>query len=823
MEVSQTHGESSQAESIAVEHEGGSDYGDDFDNLYDDELEKAMQEVEFQSQVHTISLVPSTTSAVSTDALQTVEHKVIDIEDVVSSASTAEKREGDISTRPIEDGQSEQEPEVRLSPFAQFRKKGFLSVSDLVGPIWCETQYDYKLRTLPFLPPEKRPDVIKSAAGTEIVVNKVKVEGKERILRRGEKIHKRLEREIHPEEVKVQANTREDAWGLRFLNMFSAVEALLTLGKCREMPVVGFLNDTMIMGIIDEIVREPIDPDPTPNTRSSTSSTQTSLVSFFSPVKSRAGVNDTQEAASRKKTHRLYISDSKTRTSNTVPRDEDAVAGKLQVMMYKEMLDAILIPVPTPSSASDLQAAVPPASSSQQASSSASPLPSRNRFSWERVFTHVNLDPRASFSEGFVDQSRAVVLGNGLRHGAGEARTLNQMRTVWEKYVIDLGLGTPTSSGSGTSKSSGTRMMSGIRKGKGKEKEKEEDRNLGRTEERLELVYRRAEGKKKVKKEGESRRSKRRRKGTRSKDTEHTEVLEQAEGMATPADVSESGEPPPSFGSANNGLQVMAGGTGTVADEEERLLQLAISESLKTQAVPISVVTTPSADRSTSPPLFMPAESPQPLLLSESDTNANADREELTVSRPSTRASERLLWGEHDSSDDREDEEFAREVERSLGPDLERERDEARIAGEEGEPVTVNTTLSQQSGQPGSSPVDFTPSFDGSASGNVVQQSTRSTETPGNGNSSTSKTGSGLKSGSGSGSIIGRKTFRHSPLLLAAHLESVLGFWMGIREPTGVTLEQTNRCGMCEFEEGCEWRAKKAEEIWKSRQKQSRD
>lgn len=32
--------------------------------------------------------------------------------------------------------------------------------------------------------------------------------------------------------------------------MLSAVEALLTFGKCREMPVVGFINDILVLGII---------------------------------------------------------------------------------------------------------------------------------------------------------------------------------------------------------------------------------------------------------------------------------------------------------------------------------------------------------------------------------------------------------------------------------------------------------------------------------------------------------------------------------------------------------------------------------------------
>ena len=32
--------------------------------------------------------------------------------------------------------------------------------------------------------------------------------------------------------------------------MFSALEALLSLGKCRELPVVGFVRGVMVMGVI---------------------------------------------------------------------------------------------------------------------------------------------------------------------------------------------------------------------------------------------------------------------------------------------------------------------------------------------------------------------------------------------------------------------------------------------------------------------------------------------------------------------------------------------------------------------------------------------
>jgi exonuclease V len=139
-----------------------------------------------------------------------------ELEDVLSAAEirpvSDESKTGPATSIDIE----EIEDLIRLSPMEEFRKKGYLSVSDLVGTVWCEVQVSFRLpaeekadhsvrlvsislsglknrmltgsrlRTLPYLPPSKRPEVITSKAGKEIVVNKVKVEDKERILKRGQ-------------------------------------------------------------------------------------------------------------------------------------------------------------------------------------------------------------------------------------------------------------------------------------------------------------------------------------------------------------------------------------------------------------------------------------------------------------------------------------------------------------------------------------------------------------------------------------------------------------------------------------------------------------
>lgn len=62
------------------------------------------------------------------------------------------------------------------------------TLSDAIGGVhpWDYRLTCSRLRTLPYLPPSERPDVITSREGKAIAVDKVKVEGKERILKRGE-------------------------------------------------------------------------------------------------------------------------------------------------------------------------------------------------------------------------------------------------------------------------------------------------------------------------------------------------------------------------------------------------------------------------------------------------------------------------------------------------------------------------------------------------------------------------------------------------------------------------------------------------------------
>lgn len=136
-------------------------------------------------------------------------------------------------------------------------------------------------------------------------------------------------------------------------------------------------------------------------------------------------------------THKLFVSDSKTRASGTLPKEADTVAGQLQCMVYKQLLDALLL------------------------------APTTNLYT--TLFSHLGLDPTAPFSDLFIAQSKPVVIGNGLRCDTGSAKCLGDMVGVWARYVGLLGLGTPSKASPGI------------------------------TEPELELVYRRAGAKKKKK------------------------------------------------------------------------------------------------------------------------------------------------------------------------------------------------------------------------------------------------------------------------------------------------------------------------------------
>ena len=110
------------------------------------------------------------------------------------------------------------------SPLQLFRK-GLLSVSDLVKPLWCEAALEFEL-----------------SRGRRMSA----------VMRKGSKRHKELEKEVH-EIQQVEVKCPEELWALRFL---TAQMGLLELdsGITRELPVFGQLESGLyVFGIVDQL------------------------------------------------------------------------------------------------------------------------------------------------------------------------------------------------------------------------------------------------------------------------------------------------------------------------------------------------------------------------------------------------------------------------------------------------------------------------------------------------------------------------------------------------------------------------------------------
>ncbi|VDC02080.1 unnamed protein product [Peniophora sp. CBMAI 1063] len=260
--------------------------------------------------------------------------------------------------------------ETGASPFARYReRRGTLSVSDLVGPSWCEVQFDYGLRQGRKKNLAERPSSFVTAAGKTITVERKVAKKNDRIQRRGSAIHKKLERELRPEDIEVTVDTETERWALKLIQMNACLDDLLTHGFCREMPVFGVLHERIVTGIIDEIASRPLSEDSarTPSTKNAWPSNgkhqQTSLTSYFASTSH-------QPAPSRE----LHLSDSKTRLAPSLPSDEDAQPARLQLMLYHRLLAQVLDP----------------------------------RFDWAAFWTRVGVNASAPLSDTFLKQTFLV-------------------------------------------------------------------------------------------------------------------------------------------------------------------------------------------------------------------------------------------------------------------------------------------------------------------------------------------------------------------------------------------------------------------------------
>lgn len=210
-------------------------------------------------------------------------------------------------------------PDTR-SPLERFRTQPMkaLSVTDLVSPAWCELQYWYTLT----------------------------IHGRKRRtteMKRGSAVHKVLEDQIHTT-VKVDVQTKEDAWGLRIWNVIQGLRTLRDIGQTRELEIWGTVDGLVVNGVVDELsytcpdknleesLEKPPQDELPPN--------QTTIADFFK-VTGGSTLAEVTKTKRRYQTNKVYICDVKTRSVRTLPNEGSFRPTKMQLMLYHRLLGSL--------------------------------------------------------------------------------------------------------------------------------------------------------------------------------------------------------------------------------------------------------------------------------------------------------------------------------------------------------------------------------------------------------------------------------------------------------------------------------------------------
>ncbi|KAE8442056.1 hypothetical protein EG329_003864 [Mollisiaceae sp. DMI_Dod_QoI] len=221
---------------------------------------------------------------------------------------------------PVEPASEDPDAPDTRSPLERFRTqpKKALSVTDLVSPAWCELQYWYTLT--------KHGRKRRTSA-----------------MKQGTAVHKVLEDQVHTT-VKVDIETREDAWGLRIWNVIQGLKTLRDTGQTRELEIWGTVDGLVVNGIIDEIsyicpdteLEESIEK---PNPQDEPPPDQTTIAEFFKAEGS--SIAEATRSKRRTPTKKVYLCDVKTRGVNSLPSAAAFRPTRIQLMLYHRILSLL--------------------------------------------------------------------------------------------------------------------------------------------------------------------------------------------------------------------------------------------------------------------------------------------------------------------------------------------------------------------------------------------------------------------------------------------------------------------------------------------------
>ncbi|XP_052155754.1 exonuclease V, chloroplastic [Oryza glaberrima] len=162
----------------------------------------------------------------------------------------------------------------RGSLLARFRDRRALAVTDITATEWCDKQQEFVLE-------HGKPEMTQA-------------------MKAGSERHAQLEQEVI-ERVEVTIRSAEESWAVKFMNFIVGANQLMLEGITREIPVIGVVEGSWMIGVIDEL-RMP--PD---------------------------GIS----------VHPILV-DTKTRYKPTVPSEAQKRNGRLQVMCYKYLWDNLI-------------------------------------------------------------------------------------------------------------------------------------------------------------------------------------------------------------------------------------------------------------------------------------------------------------------------------------------------------------------------------------------------------------------------------------------------------------------------------------------------
>jgi exonuclease V len=159
-------------------------------------------------------------------------------------------------------------------------------------------------------------------------------------MKQGSEVHKKLEDEIHDYQP-VEVLTKEDNWGLKIWNVIQGLRTLRLTGITRELGVWGIVDGQGVAGVIDELSIECPDPlfqVPDQAQVNFGPTGQLTLTDYFIKRSQSSPRLTDKSTGTNDRPALIYITDTKTRTTPTLPNVSTLRPVKIQLSLYHELI-----------------------------------------------------------------------------------------------------------------------------------------------------------------------------------------------------------------------------------------------------------------------------------------------------------------------------------------------------------------------------------------------------------------------------------------------------------------------------------------------------